>query len=102
MIELYQEDPTHPRIRQPPKPQLKPPAPETADETIHSNPSSPDLTYEPEDTSNHPETQADDPTLDIADEPEDAVLLNPPENQNTTFDETRPQIGSRILLTTTL
>ena len=29
--------------------------------------------HEPEDTSNHPEAQADDPTLDSADEPEDSA-----------------------------
>ena len=58
---------------------------------------------EPEDINNHPEAQADDLTLDKADEPEDpAPTPKSPGNQSTTFDETRPQIGSRISLTTTL
>ena len=67
--ELYQENPTHPGNSQSPEPKLIPPTPETADEITHPNPLSPDQMHEPEDISNHSEAQADDPTLDIADEP---------------------------------
>ena len=54
--EFYQKDPTHLGNRKPPEPKLIPPNPETADETTH-----PDPIPEPEDISNHPEAQADDP-----------------------------------------
>ena len=58
---------------------------------------------EPENINNHPEAQADDLTLDIADEPEDpAPTPKSPGNQSTTFGKIRPPIGSRISLTTTL
>ena len=50
--------PTHPDPNQSPEPEL-----------ILS---SPDPVHEPEDTSTHPGTQADDPILEIADEPEEA------------------------------
>ena len=66
--ELYQKDPTHLGNSPSPEPNLIPPNPETADETIH-----PDPMPEPENISNHPEDQADDLTLDIANEPEDPV-----------------------------
>ena len=44
-----------------------------AAESTHPNPM-----HEPEDISSHPEAQADDPTLDTADNPEDSTpLLSP-------------------------
>ena len=94
--ELYQKDPTHLGNSPSPEPKLTPPNTETADETTH-----PDPLPEPENISNHPEAQADDLTLDIADE-HPHPPLNPPGNQSTIFDKTRPQFGSRILPTTTL
>ena len=71
--ELYQEHPTHPEGRQPPEPELIQLIPEKDNITTHPSPSSPDLSHEPEDIVNHPEAEADDSTLDIADEPEDSA-----------------------------
>ena len=96
--EHYQKGPTHLGNSPSPEPKLIPPNTETADETTH-----PDPMPEPESISNHLEAQADDLALDIADEPEDsAPTPKSPGNQSTTFDKTRPRIGSRISLTTTL
>ena len=66
--ELYQKDPTHLGNTPSPDPKLIPPNTETADETTH-----PDPMPEPENIINHPEAQADDLTLDIADEPKDTA-----------------------------
>ena len=65
-LELYQKDPTHLGNSPSPEPKLIPPNTETANETTHPDPIS-----EPGNISNHLEAQADDLTLDIADEPED-------------------------------
>ena len=86
-----------------PEPTLIPSTPETTEEPTHPNLLSPDPMHEPEDISNHPEAQTDDPSLHIDYEPEDAAPpLNFPGNQSTIFDETQPQIGSQISPTTTL
>ena len=68
---LYQEHPTHPESGQPPEPELIPSLTEKDNTNTHPSPSSPDLTHEPESISNYPGNQADETTLDIADEPED-------------------------------
>ena len=69
--ELNQERPTHSEITQPPEPELIPSTPETDNATTHPSPSSPDLIHEPDGISTYPGNQADNPTLDIPDEPED-------------------------------
>ena len=69
--ELYQECPTHSENNQSPEPELIQPSPETDDVLSHLNPSSADPMHEPENINNHPANQADEPTLDIADEPEE-------------------------------
>ena len=79
--ELYQAHPTHPESRQPPNPELTPSIPEKDNFPTHPSPSSPDLLHEPESISNYPGNQADETTLDIADEPDDNTPVpKSPEN----------------------
>ena len=59
--------------------------------------------HEPENIGNQPGNKADDPTLDIADEPDDnAPVPKSPENLITIFEETQLQTGNQTMHTTTL
>ena len=69
--ELYQEHPAHLENSQSPEPELIQLTPEIDNVLSYPNPSSPDPMHELGNISNHPGNQADDPTLDIVDEPED-------------------------------
>ena len=85
--ELYQKDLTHLGNSPSPEPKLIPPNPETANETTH-----PDPMPEPENISNHPEYQADDLTLDIADEPEDPPPTPKPPPERKVQPSTKPDL----------
>ena len=101
--ELYSEYPNPHENRQPTEPEIIQPTTEADDANTHPSPPMPNLVYEPENILNHPIDQAQDPIIDIDDETEDsAPIPKSPENQSTTFGETRPQIGSRVSLITIL
>ena len=69
--ELYNECPPQPENKQSPEPEIILPTPVTDNAPTHPEPPSPNLAYEPEPTPTYPSDQAQDPTVDLDDIPEE-------------------------------